>query len=162
MGFLGRLAVKKVPPRVAYPPSASYRVQVLLPRPAMLDPRAIHAYLTSWRDDIALVGNDPARFAIAIPMGTALPIVIHVFQAPVDAYAKDLEGSLRWSQTWRERREVVARARESIVVATAMQPGPLYAAQLLSLLAVLDTVLATLDERDAAAAVLHWIPAQQV
>lgn len=157
MGFLDRIALRKVDP-----PAAGYRVQLLLPRPAVLNPVAIHRYLRTWRDDVQLVGTDPARFAIAIPTGTPIPVVVHVFQAPVGAYARELAESLTWSQIWRDRREVVARACESFVVATTIESGPAYAAQILSLQAVLDTVLVSLDERDAAATVLHWIPAQQV
>jgi len=158
MGLFARIAPRKS----ADVPAANYRVQLLLPRPAAVDPFVIHRHLKTWREDVELVGTDPGRFAIAIPTGTPIPIVVHIFQAPVDAYARELEQSIVWSQTWRDRREVVARACESFVVATTIAPGPTYAAQILALLTVLDTVLVSLDERDAAAAVLHWIPAQQV
>lgn len=164
MGLLDRLTGKRPP--TAPPPVATdadaYRVQVLLPRAPALDATAIHARLRGWRDDLDLVASVPAMFTLAIPAGGALPILINVFTAAPDAFAAPLRDALTWTQTWRERKEAVARCRASVVVSMAIdraQPAPV---RLLSLLAVLDTVLTSLDERDVDACVLHWMPAQQL
>jgi hypothetical protein len=164
MGLLDRLTGRK-PPTTTPPPAleqASFRVQILLPRAPSLDPSAIHVHLRSWRDDVGLIGGDPSLFGLAIPAGGPLPIFVHVFTAAPDAFAAPLRDALTWTQTWRERAAAVARARASVVLAMPIDAHQPHAVQLLALLAVLDTVLVSLDERDAEQAIVHWMPAQQL
>ncbi len=162
MGFLDRVLGKSAPRAVSAPAPGSYRVQLLLPYAARLDPSAIHAHLRTWRADIDRIGDDPSVFGFAIPTGEPLPIVTHVMDAPVDAHGEALHDALTWSQTFRDRHAAVARAGASIVVATAFDRRRNRAVQLLSLLAVIDTVLVSLGDELADAAVVHWMPAQSL
>ena len=140
----------------------SYRVQILLPRARKLEPEAIHAKLRTWRGDIDRIGDDPQVFGFLIPAAGELPIVIHVFTAAVDAFEAQLRDALTWTQTWRERRDAVAACRSSIVLSMPIDRAQPYAIHLLSFLAVLDTILVSLGERDCEASILHWMPAQQL
>jgi hypothetical protein len=165
MGFMDRVLGKKATPphgAVVAPAAGNYRVQVLLPHAPRLDPRAIHAHLRTWRADVDLIGDNANVFGLAIPTGEPMPIFAHVMAAPADAYGEALRDALTWSQTFRDRHAAVARANASIVVATAFDRRRNRAVQLLSLLAVLDTVLVSLDDELADAAVVHWMPAQSL
>jgi hypothetical protein len=151
-----------VEPPSLYVVRAPYRVQLLLPRAPSLVPAAIHAHLLRWRSDVGLIGGDPSLFGLAIPAAGPLPIFVHVFTAAPDAFAAPLRDALTWTQTWRDRQAAVARARASVVLAMPIDARQPHAVQLLSLLAVLDTVLVSLDERDVEQAIVHWMPAQQL
>jgi hypothetical protein len=160
MGFLDRFVGKK-PATPAAPAPGNYKVQVLLPFAAQLDPAAIHAHLRKWRPDIDLIGRDPQLFGLAIPTGDVMPIFAHVMAAPVDAFPDELHDSLAWSQPFRERHAAVAMATGSIVIAMPFDGRHPHAVQMLALLAVLDTVLVSFEEL-AEAAVIHWMPAQSL
>jgi len=142
------------------PPSPRYAVQILLPQPVTLDPAVVHGQLLAWRDDVQLIrGRHGEHFGFAIPTQD-LPLLAHVFAATPDAYAAQLEDALRWSPTWRERHEAVARCRASLVVSMIAHRAVNHATMLLAFLSVLDTALASVD--DPRPAVLHWLPAQRV
>jgi hypothetical protein len=141
-------------------PPPRYTVQVLLPQPAVLDPAVVHGQLLAWRHDVQLIGGPhDEHFGFAIPTRD-LPLLAHVFHASPDAYAAQLDEALQWSPSWRERYEVVARCRASIVVSMVAHRAINHATMLLAFLSVLDTVLASID--DLRPTVLHWIPAQRV
>jgi hypothetical protein len=160
MGFLDRVLGKKPAAPVA-PPVGNYKVQVLLPFAARLDPAAVLDGLRGWRGDIDLIGRDPQLFGVAIPAGDMMPIFAHVMTAPGDAFPDAIERALISSQTFEERHAAVAMATDSIVVATSFDGRHPRGVLLLSLLAVLDTVLVQLGEL-AGAAVIHWMPAQSL
>jgi hypothetical protein len=135
-----------------------YSVQILLPRAIALDPRELHLRLLAWRSDVELLGSRPL---FAIPTND-LPLLVHVFHASLETYAGSLCDALTWTPTHERWEELSARCPASIVVAMTAQRPINHASMLLSFLAVLDTILLSLDERDRDAAVLHWIPAQQL
>jgi hypothetical protein len=142
------------------PPPPRYTVQILLPLPAVIDPAVVHGQLCAWREDVQLITGQPGRhFGFAIPTHD-LPLLAHVFSAAPDAYVAQLEQALQWSPTWYERYEAVARCRASLVVSMVAHRAINHATMLLAFLAVLDTVLASID--DLRPIVLHWIPAQRV
>ena len=141
-------------------PPPRYTVQLLLPEPAVIDPAVVHGQLLAWRSDVQLIGGTPGEhFGFAIPTQD-LPLLAHVFVARPDAYAAQLDDALVWSPSWRERFEAVARCRSSVVVSMVAHRAINHATMLLAFLAVLDSVLATID--DVRPAVLHWLPAQRV
>lgn len=145
------------------PPPPRYTVQILLPQPAAIDPSVVHGQLLAWRTGVQLIGapgvDTADHFGFAIPTQD-LPLLAHVFAAPPDTYAAQLDEALMWSPGWRERHEAVARCTSSIVV-NMMAHRPInHATLLLAFLSVLDAVLATVD--DVRPTVLHWLPAQRV
>jgi len=141
-------------------PPPRYTVQLLLPEPAVVDPAVVHGQLLAWRGDVQLIGGTPGEhFGFAIPTED-LPLLAHVFVAPPDAYAAQLDDALLWSPSWRERFAAVARCRSSLVVSMVAHRAINHATMLLAFLSVLDSVLATID--DVRPAVLHWLPAQRV
>jgi hypothetical protein len=141
-------------------PPPRYTVQILLPKPAVLDPEIVHRQLRAWRADVQLIGAVPGEhFGFAIPTQD-LPLLAHVFPATPDAYAAQLEEALQWSPTWRERHEAVARCRASIVVSMVAHRAINHATMLLAFLSVLDTVMASVD--DVRPCVLHWLPSRRV
>jgi hypothetical protein len=138
-----------------------YTVQILLPLDVDLDPIQLHTRLRTWRDNVELL-TGPERLAFVIPTGD-LPLLVYIFHAPPDAYADPLCDALTWTPTWHERwDETAARYHASIVVAMTAQRPINHASMLLAFLAVLDTVLFSLEECDRDACVLHWIPAKQL
>jgi hypothetical protein len=141
-------------------PPPRYAVQILLPEPAALDPAVVHRQLLGWRADIELIGGQHSdHFGFAIPTQD-LPLLAHVFPAAPDAYACQLDEALRWSPSWAERFEGVARCRASLVVSMVAHRPINHATMLLAFLAVLDAVLGAID--DVRPAVLHWMPARRV
>jgi hypothetical protein len=141
-------------------PPPRYTVQVLLPEPAVIDPAVVHGQLTAWRSDVQLIGGVPGEhFGFAIPTQD-LPLLAHVFAAPPDAYASQLDDALVWSPSWADRFAAVARCRSSVVVSMVAHRAINHATMLLAFLSVLDSVLATVD--DVRPTVLHWLPAQRV
>jgi hypothetical protein len=144
----------------AMSPAPRYTVQVLLPQAAVLDPAVVHGQLLGWRGDVQLIGaSHGEHFGFAIPTQD-LPLLAHVFTAPPDAYGAQLGLALRWSPSWRERYEAVARCQSSLVVSMVAHRAVNHATMLLAFLSVLDTVLASID--DLRPSVLHWLPAQRV
>lgn len=142
------------------PPPPRYAVQILLPEPAVIDPKVVHGQLLAWRPDVQLIGSEGGEhFGFAIPTQD-LPLLAHVFPASADAYATQLDDAVMWSPTWRERYEAIARCRASVVVSMVAHRQINHATMLLAFLSVLDTVLATID--DLRPSVLHWMPAQRV
>jgi hypothetical protein len=141
--------------------ASRYTVQVLLPRMVELAADVLHRRLCSWQDGVQLVrGGD--RLSFAIPTAD-LPLLVSIFQAPPEAYAGPLNDALLWTPAWNERWDDLAeRCRASVVIAMTAQRPINHASKLLAFLAVLDTVLGTLADRDRDAAVLHWLPAQQL
>ena len=88
---------------------------------------------------------------------------MQLFHAVPESYAVPLTDALLWSPTWNERwDETARRCPTSIVVAMTTQRPMNYASMLLAFLAVLDTLLAYLEDDDRERAVLHWIPAKQL
>jgi len=141
-------------------PPPRYTVQLLLPEPAVIDPAVVHGQLLAWRGDVQLIGGTQGEhFGFAIPTQD-LPLLAHVFAAPQDAYAAQLDDALLWSPSWRERFEAVARCRSSLVISMVAHRAVNHATMLLAFLSVLDSVLATID--DVRPTVLHWLPAQRV
>jgi hypothetical protein len=138
-----------------------YTVQILLPHLVPVNPYSICSHLKTWRPDVDLVEAELFHTAITIPTAD-LPVLVDIFQAAPDTYAAALAEALRWSVAWPELHGALHRTRASIVV--SMQPErPLnHASMLLAFLAVLDTVLIELSEDMRNAAVLHWLPSQQV
>ncbi len=141
-----------------------YTVQILLPELPKLDADVIHRQLVAWREDVQLIAphfssSSGRHFGFAIPTHD-LPLLAHVFQAAPEAYAVQLAEALQWSPTWNERYEAVAQCRGSLVVSMVAHRAINHATMLLAFLAVLDTVLGSID--DVRAAVLHWMPAQRV
>ena len=141
-------------------PPPRYTVQVLLPHLPVLDPAVIHRQLLAWREDIQLIGsNRPDHFGFAIPTHD-LPLLAHIFHAAPDAYRAQLDEALLWSPTWRERYDAVTQCHASVVVSMVAHRAINHASMLLAFLAVLDTVLGSVD--DLRPVVLHWMPAQRV
>jgi hypothetical protein len=134
-----------------------YTVQVLLPRRVVLDGVELHARLCEWRGDIERLGE---RSLFAIPTND-LPLLVHVFPTELDTYASSLCDALTWSPAWRWD-ELAKRCPASIAIAMMSQRPLNHASLLLAFLAVLDTVLFSLDPQVRDGAVLHWIPAQQL
>ncbi|HEU0029815.1 MAG TPA: DUF4261 domain-containing protein [Kofleriaceae bacterium] len=134
-----------------------YSVQILLPRAVRIESEVLHARLCAWRGDIELLSE---RLLFAIPTAD-LPLLVHIFPASLDAYAASLCDALTWSPEWRWA-DLEGRCPASLVVALTAQRPINHASMLLSFLAVLDTVLFTLPDYDREAAILHWIPAQQL
>jgi hypothetical protein len=145
---------------MASPQPPRYAVQILLPEPAVLDAAVVHGQLLGWRDDVQLIGaGRGSHFGFAIPTQD-LPLIAHVFDAAPSVYASQLDEALQWSPTWRERYQAVARCRGSLVVSMIAHRAVNHATMLLAFLAVLDTVLGSID--DLRPTVLHWLPAQRV
>jgi hypothetical protein len=141
--------------------TAPYTVQILVPRAVQLNPRRLHRRLWAWRHDVELVLGE-GRFAFLIPTND-LPLRVSIFEAAPEAYAAPLCDALTWTPWWHERwDDIAARCPTSIVVEMKAQRPIHYATMLLAFLAVLDAVLASLEEEDQLGAVLHWIPAQQL
>jgi hypothetical protein len=141
-------------------PIPRYTVQVLLPYVQVLDPAVVHAQLQMWREDVELIGGQrPDHFGFAIPTHD-LPLLVHVFHAPPDAYGAQLDDALAWSPSWPDRHAAVAACTSSIVVSMIAHRAVNHATLLLAFLSVLDTVLGSVD--DLRPAVLHWLPAQRV
>jgi hypothetical protein len=136
---------------------SKYTVQILLPCDVWLDPHELHRRLCEWRPDVEHLG---ARMLFAIPTND-LPLLVHVFPAFLDTYANELCDALTWSPAWRWD-DLAQRCPTSIAVAMVAQRAINHASLLLAYLAVLDTVLFSLDPDVRDRAVLHWIPAQQL
>jgi hypothetical protein len=141
--------------------TAPYTVQILSPRAVQLEPLELLRRMRAWRPDVGLVrGGD--RLTLRIPTND-LPLLVSIYEAPPEAYAAPLCDALTWTPWWHERwDDIAARCPTSIVVELRVQRPINYASMLLAFLAVLDAVLASLDEEDRLGAVLHWIPAQQL
>jgi hypothetical protein len=140
----------------------NYMVQLLLPRWVRLDAFTLVSMLRRWRPEVELATCDHEHVTLAIETGD-LPLFVQLFQALPESYAEPLTDALLWSPTWDERwDETALRCPASIVVAMTTQRRINYASMLLAFLAVLDTLLAYLDEDDRERAVLHWIPAKQL
>ena len=152
-------------------PLPHYAVQILLPHRPKLHPSIVHAQLLAWRDDIELIrghthlalDETPTsrsfHFGFAIPTRD-LPLLVHVFEAPPDAYRAQLDDALAWSPSWAERYEAVDACTSSIVISMIAHRPVNHATMLLAFMSVLDTVLGSID--DLRTAVLHWLPAQRV
>lgn len=134
-----------------------YTVQILLPCDVWLDAHELHRRLCEWRADVEHLG---ARMLYAIPTND-LPLLVHVFPAFLDTYASELCEALTWSPAWR-RDELAQRCPASLAIAMVAQRPINHASLLLAYLAVLDTVLFSLEPAVRDRAVLHWIPAQQL
>jgi hypothetical protein len=132
-----------------------------LPRVVHLDHAQLHHRLRMWRPDVELFfGHQWVAFGIPTE---DLPLLVYIFEAPPEAYAAPLCDALIWSPAWDAGwREMSQRYHASIAVELATQRPVNYASMLLAFLAVLDTVLFSLPDEDRDAAVLHWIPAQQL
>lgn len=141
------------------PRTPHYAVQVLLPAQPAIDPTAVHAELAGSRSDAQLICPGPTQFGVAIPTDD-LPLLAHVFQAAPDAYAAQLDEALKWSRTWPERYTAITQCRASLVVSMIAHRAVDRQTMLVAFLAVLDAVLASLDDRRTC--VLHWMPAQRV
>jgi len=142
--------------------SRGYSVQILLPRAIAFAPDLLLHRLRTWRDEIELLHDGPEQLVFAIQTGD-LPLVARIFHTAPEAYATPLCEALTWTPTWHERwDETATRCRVSIVVTVEPQRPINHASLLLAFLAVFDTVLFSLDEVDRDAAILHWIPAQQL
>jgi hypothetical protein len=145
---------------VALMPPPRYTVQVLLPEPVVIDPAVVRDQLVGWRSDVQLIGSvHGEHFGFAIPTQD-LPLLAHVFAAPPDAYASQLDDALLWSPSWTERFTAVARCRGSLVISMVAHRAINHATMLTAFTSVLDAVLASVD--DVRPAVLHWMPAQRV
>lgn len=141
--------------------TSRYTVQILLPRMVELPPELLHYRLRLWRDEVQLVRGGE-RLGFAIPTAD-LPLLVSIYQAPPEVYAEPLNEALIWTPAWNEGWDEMAdRCRASVVVAMTAQRPINHASKLLAFLAVLDTVLVTLADRDREVAILHWIPAQQL
>jgi hypothetical protein len=138
-----------------------YTVQILVPRVVRLDRRELHRRLCTWRRDVHAV-RGAAQPTFAIPTAD-LPLLVSVAELPVEAYAGRLCDALTWTPWWRESWDgLAARCPTSIAVQLTAQRAINHASMLLAFLAALDAVLFTLPEDDREAAVLHWVPAQQL
>lgn len=137
-----------------------YTVQVLLPRRVELDGAELHARLCEWRGDVERLGD---RALFAIPTND-LPLLAHVFSTELDTYADSLCDALTWSPAWKsiDPGELSRRCPASLAIAMIAQRPINHASLLLAFLAVLDAVLFSFDPHVRDAAVLHWIPAQQL
>lgn len=155
-------------PTAAPPPH--YTVQVLLPYDQVLVPSIIHTQLRAWRDDVQLIDQTSRRphrmtdsgfphFGFVIPTGD-LPLLVHIFPAPPDAYRTQLDDALAWSPDWPGRYTAIDACTSSIVISMVAHRPVNHATMLLAFLSVLDAVLAAID--DLRPAVLHWMPAQRV
>jgi hypothetical protein len=141
--------------------TSRYTVQILLPRMVELSPELIHRRLRTWRDEVQLVRGGE-RLGFAIPTAD-LPLLVSIHQAPPETYAELLNDALAWTPTWTEPwDEIAERCRASVVVAMTAQRPINHASKLLAFLAVLDTVLSGIADRDREASILHWLPAQQL
>lgn len=139
-----------------------YSVQILVSHHSGFDPRALHAHLLEWRRDVQILAGDATRVSLAVPTAD-LPLFIEVARAEPEVYAQALCDALTWTPRWHEGWSTMAeRYHASIIVALKPQRPINHASLLLGFLAVLDTVLATLDPTALATAVLHWMPAQQL
>ena len=139
-----------------------YSVQLLLPRWVDLDPAHLLMLLRRWRGDVTLMTCSDEHLTFAIPTSN-LPLYAQIFHAAPESYAQPLTDALAWSPAWHERWEdTERRCPASLVVAMTSQCPFNYASMLLAFLAVLDTLLATLDDDIRERAVLHWIPAKQL
>lgn len=126
-----------------------------------LEPLALHRRLQSWRHDVELL-RGAGRTAFVIPTND-LPLLATVSEAAPEAYAAPLCDALTWTPWWHERWDAIAsRCPTSIVVELMVQRPINHASLLLAFLATLDAVLFALPDDDREAAVLHWIPAQQL
>jgi hypothetical protein len=156
---------------VATPPP-HYTVQVLLPFRQYLNPNIVHAQLLAWREDVELIRGRSDHTAIdETPIGRLfhfgfaiptrdLPLLVHIFEAPPDAYRAQLDDALAWTPSWPERYAAVDACQSSIVISMVAHRAVNHATMLLAFLSVLDTVLGSID--DLRPAVLHWMPAQRV
>ena len=136
---------------------SKYTVQILLPCDVWLDSHELHRRLCEWRPDVEHLGT---RMLFAIPTND-LPLLVHVFPAFLDTYANELCDALTWSPAWRWD-ELAQRCPASLAIAMVAQRPINHASLLLAFLAVLDTVLFSLEAPIRDRAVLHWIPAQQL
>ncbi|MBL9017572.1 MAG: hypothetical protein JNL83_25510 [Myxococcales bacterium] len=142
--------------------SAGYIVQVLVSQYPGIDPYALHGRLLAWKPDVALVGGTSDRVWFAVPTED-LPVAVEVSLAPPEVYAQALCDALTWTPRWEDGWATMAeRYHASIVVAMRPQRQLNHASLLLGFLAVLDAVLASLDDEERERAVLHWMPAQQL
>lgn len=139
-----------------------YTVQILVRDSVVFDPDVFHARLRAWRANVELMTAEPQRFVLAVPTDD-LPLLVYVFDAPLEAYAAPLCDALTWTPGWHEGwPAMAARYGSSIVVSMTAQRAINHASMLLAFLAILDTVLGMLDAEDLGDAVLHWVPAQQL
>lgn len=134
-----------------------YTVQLLLPCEVELDAQALHARLCEWRADVELLGS---RMLYAIPTND-LPLLVHIFPAYLDTFARELCDALTWSPAWRWD-DLARRCPASLAIAMVAQRPLNHASLLLAFLAVLDAVLFSFDPKVRDRTVLHWIPAQQL
>ncbi|MEJ7597196.1 MAG: hypothetical protein WKG01_04735 [Kofleriaceae bacterium] len=134
-----------------------YTVQILLEAPMAIDAWDLHERLCAWRPDIEMLGE---RALFAIPTGD-LPLLVHIFPAELDTYASSLCDALTWSPSWRWD-ELSRRCPASIAIAMIAQRPINHASLLLTFLAVLDIVLSSFEPALREAAVLHWLPSQQL
>src|SRR5688572_24733880 len=141
------------------PQPRRYTVQILLSNPVRFEAEHLLRQLQVWRPGVELLpGDHPIAFAIPTD---DLPLLVAMFDAAPDAYAAPLCEALTWTPSWHLGwEEMTRRYRSSLVIAMTAQRPINYASALLAYLAVLDTVLFSLHERDRAAVVLHWMPAQ--
>lgn len=138
-----------------------YSVQVLVPRWLPIDVASIVSRLRAWRGEVEVVSWD-AELVLAIPTGD-LPLMVRMFYAPPAEYADQLSNALTWSRMWHEPWDAISeRCPESIIIEMTAQRPIHYASFLLAFLAVLDTLVFSLEPADREAAILHWIPAQQL
>ncbi|NVB78689.1 MAG: DUF4261 domain-containing protein [Kofleriaceae bacterium] len=139
-----------------------YSIQLLLPHRVHLDAFALVTMLRRWRSDVELTACD--RDHVTVEIQTAdLPLFVQLFHAQPEAFAVPLTDALLWSPTWNERWDDTARrCPHSIIVSMTSQRPLNYASMLQAFLAVLDTLLAYLDDDEREQVVLHWIPAKQL
>lgn len=138
-----------------------YTVQILVPHAVQLEPLELLRRMRAWRPDVGLVRGG-AQLTFRIPTND-LPLLVSIFEAPPEAYAAPLCDALTWTPWWHERWDDIAeRCPTSIVVELRVARPINHASMLLAFLAVLDAVLASLDQEELIGAVLHWIPAQQL
>lgn len=142
--------------------AGGYTVQILVGQHAGFDPVALHARLSNWRADVEMVHGDERQLKFAVPTAD-LPLFIDIAHAAPEEYAQALCDALTWTPRWHEGWSSMAeRYHASVIVAMRPQRPLNHASLLLGFLAVLDTVLATLEPEELAQAVLHWMPAQQL
>ena len=136
-------------------------MQLLLSRWVKVDVAAVLSRLRAWRGEVEVVSGG-IDLELSIPTGD-LPLLVRIFYAHPEDYASALQDALTWSRAWTESWDQTARrCPASIVVEMTAQRPIHYASLLLAFLAVLDTLLFSMDLPDRRAAVLHWIPAQQL
>ena len=142
--------------------AGGYSVQVLVSHHEGFDPAALHARLLEWRGDIGLLRAERDHVTFAVPTDD-LPLHVDISRAPLERYAQALCDALTWTPRWHEAWASMAqRYHTSIVVELSAQRPINHASLLLGFLAILDSVLATLDPEELDLAVLHWMPAQQL